>query len=37
MAMLQRMKDFEQLLDNSEGMVLLAFVHHLLKRLAPSH
>ncbi len=30
-------KDYEQLLENSEGMVLLASIHHLLKRLAPTH
>jgi putative transposase len=28
-------KDFELLLENSEGMVLLASIHHLLKRLVP--
>jgi putative transposase len=30
-------KDYEQLLENSEGMVFLASIHHLLKRLAPAH
>ncbi len=30
-------KDYEQLLENSEGMVLLASIHRLLKRLAPAH
>lgn len=29
-------KDYEQLLENSEGMVLLASIHHLLKRLVPA-
>ncbi len=28
-------KDYEQLLENSEGMVLLASIHRLLKHLAP--
>lgn len=28
-------KDYEQRLENSEGMVYLASIHHLLKRLAP--
>ena len=30
-------KDYEQLLENSQGMVFLASIHHLLKRLAPAH
>lgn len=30
-------KDYEQLLENSQGMVLRASIHHLLKRLAPAH
>jgi putative transposase len=30
-------KDYEQLLENSEGMVLLASIHRLLKHLAPTH
>jgi putative transposase len=29
-------KDYEQRLENSEGMVYLASIHHLLKRLAPA-
>lgn len=29
-------KDYEQLLPNSQGMVFLASIHHLLKRLAPA-
>lgn len=29
-------KDYEQLLENSQGMVFLASIHHLLKRLAPA-
>jgi hypothetical protein len=30
-------KDYEQVLENSEGMVYLASIHYLLKRLAPAH
>ena len=30
-------KDYEQLLDNSEGMIYLASIHRLLKCLAPPH
>jgi len=30
-------KDYEQVLENSEGMVYLASIHHLLKRLAPAY
>lgn len=30
-------KDYEHLLENSEGMVLLASIHHSLKRLIPTH
>ena len=30
-------KDYEQLLENSQGMVFLASIHHRLKRLAPAH
>jgi hypothetical protein len=30
-------KDYEQLLENSEGMALLASIHRLRKRLAPAH
>jgi hypothetical protein len=30
-------KDYEQLHEISEGMLFLASIHHLLKRLAPAH
>jgi transposase len=30
-------KDYEQLLENSQGMAFLASIHHLLKRLVPPH
>ena len=29
--------DYEQLVENSEGMVYLASIHRLLQRLAPAH
>jgi hypothetical protein len=29
--------DYELLLENSQGMVFLASIHHLLKRLGPAH